>query len=206
MPDRAVESTCRTSPGPVEALRVPGRANPWTWIGSLFLVQAAGSVVVSRALGLVASDVAFPIAMLLVGATISFVLRSVDRNGRLGAWKWWLAPVIYGTFIFLLSNRAYQVSSVSFNGNYFHPLEYMSLGFLVCPAWQSMLKRDSTPTLFLAVIVSGVLFAVSDEVHQHFIPGRTMSLLDLGLDVLGLLVGFGAFLLFRRTWRMVAGP
>ncbi len=206
MPNRGLESTCGSPPAASEILKALGRLSSWTWIGSLFVVQTAGSVVVSRALGLSASDVAVPIGILLGGAAIAFILRSLDRNDRLGAWKWWLPPIIYGTFIFLLSNRSFEVSSVSFSGNYFHPLEYMTLGFLACMAWHPLLKRSPILTLFFSVMLSGILFAISDEVHQHFIPGREMDLVDLCLDALGLLAGFGAFLLLEWIRRMSAGP
>lgn len=206
MPNRGVESTCGIPSAPIEILRALGRLSPWTWIGSVFVAQVAGSLVVSHALGLSASDVALPIGVLLAGAAIAFILRALDPGDKLGVWKWWLPAIIYGTFIFLLSNRSFEVSSVSFSGNYFHPLEYMTLGFLACMAWQPLLKRNSMMTLFSAVMISGILFAISDEVHQHFIPGRRMDLVDLSLDALGLWVGFGAFLLLQWTRRMVAGP
>ena len=35
----------------------------------------------------------------------------------------------------------------------------------------------------------GVTYAVSDEVHQYFIPGRTASIIDVGIDSLGVLTG-----------------
>jgi len=30
-----------------------------------------------------------------------------------------------------------------------------------------------------------ILYAISDEVHQHFVPGRTAAVLDLGFDASG---------------------
>ena len=35
----------------------------------------------------------------------------------------------------------------------------------------------------------GVTYAVSDEVHQYFIPGRNASIIDVGIDSLGVLTG-----------------
>ena len=35
----------------------------------------------------------------------------------------------------------------------------------------------------------GVTYAVSDEVHQYFIPGRNASIVDVGIDSLGVLTG-----------------
>jgi VanZ family protein len=41
------------------------------------------------------------------------------------------------------------------------------------------------------LILSGlVLFAVSTEFLQSFVPGRTASFMDIGLDLIGILSGF----------------
>ncbi len=49
-----------------------------------------------------------------------------------------------------------------------------------------------------AALLVGAAYAVSDELHQTFVPGREGALLDVGIDSLGVLVGI---LLFRRARR-----
>ena len=39
------------------------------------------------------------------------------------------------------------------------------------------------------VLVGLVLFAISDEFHQSFVPGRTASFMDIGLDLIGIFCG-----------------
>ena len=42
------------------------------------------------------------------------------------------------------------------------------------------------------VIISfgvGVTYAISDEIHQYFIPGRGPSIIDVGIDSLGVITG-----------------
>ncbi len=49
--------------------------------------------------------------------------------------------------------------------------------------------------------VSGLLWAVMDEIHQSFVPGRDCSLQDLAADAVGLAAGlllFSALLAGRR--------
>ena len=60
-----------------------------------------------------------------------------------------------------------------------HAAIYAVLGLLLVRAW-----RRGAPS-FLA----GVAFAASDEVHQHFVPGRVGAPLDVAIDTVGLLVG-----------------
>ena len=40
-----------------------------------------------------------------------------------------------------------------------------------------------------ALLIGG-LYAISDEFHQSFVPGRNRELLDLAFDILGVVLGF----------------
>lgn len=45
---------------------------------------------------------------------------------------------------------------------------------------------------------SGIIYAVSDEIHQSFVPGRDCSAGDLIADVAGLAIGLFAYLWYCR--------
>ena len=60
-----------------------------------------------------------------------------------------------------------------------HAGEFAVLGFLLVRA----LGRER-PALAL-----GIAYAISDEVHQHFVPGRLGSPLDVLIDAVGVLIG-----------------
>jgi VanZ family protein len=47
------------------------------------------------------------------------------------------------------------------------------------------------------ILIGPILFAISDEVHQSFVPGRSASFMDVGLDLLGIFFGFGIFRIFE---------
>src|SRR5688500_1187651 len=40
-----------------------------------------------------------------------------------------------------------------------------------------------------SALAAGVAYAISDEVHQHFVPGRLGSPLDVAIDSVGVLLG-----------------
>ncbi|MBP1610430.1 MAG: VanZ family protein [Acidobacteria bacterium] len=46
---------------------------------------------------------------------------------------------------------------------------------------------------FIAAVCLAVLYAVSDEWHQTFTPGRSPSVYDVGIDTAGALIGASAF-------------
>jgi VanZ family protein len=64
----------------------------------------------------------------------------------------------------------------------FHFLEYMVLGLLA----SSYFGIEKAKTVFILCSI----FALSDEVHQLFIDGRTFSIKDLVADVFGIFTGF----------------
>lgn len=64
-----------------------------------------------------------------------------------------------------------------------HLAEYAMLGALLVRA----LGRP-TPAFLV-----GVAYAVSDEVHQHFVRGRSGNVVDVGIDAVGVAAGILAY-------------
>ncbi len=78
-----------------------------------------------------------------------------------------------------------------------HFTEYAVLGFLVANAFNSF-GVFSKRWAFLSPAVS-LLYAVSDEVHQYFVPGRACRFLDVSIDFCGAAVGIGLFWLLLKV-------
>jgi VanZ family protein len=70
-----------------------------------------------------------------------------------------------------------------------HTVEYAVLGALLLRALGD----------HLSALVAGIAYAVSDEIHQHFVHGRHASPVDVGIDTIGLLLGILA-LRRARAW------
>jgi VanZ family protein len=69
-----------------------------------------------------------------------------------------------------------------------HTAEYAVLGLL-------LLRATRQPGLALAL---GVLYAITDEVHQHFVEGRVGSPLDVLIDSAGVAIGIAIWQLAQR--------
>lgn len=68
-----------------------------------------------------------------------------------------------------------------------HFLEFSALGFFT-----SLVVNTIYPDLskrILIPLVCGILYAVIDEVHQIFVPGRACEFVDILIDTLGVSVG-----------------
>jgi VanZ family protein len=79
-----------------------------------------------------------------------------------------------------------------------HMAEYGILAALAWWAWRG--DQATTPTrAFLYAFVLAALYAVSDEGHQYFVPGRNPQPLDVGFDVVGAML---SLLVIRRILRV----
>lgn len=76
-----------------------------------------------------------------------------------------------------------------------HFTEYLVLGVLIARA----LRDERGWRLHHAVmaIALATSYAVTDELHQHFVPGRTAAVADVGIDALGACAGQIAMALRR---------
>jgi hypothetical protein len=109
-------------------------------------------------------------------------------------WMFWAPATIYALFITSLSHRSFSGAHVPFSTNMFHPVEFATFAILFSWAWHPLMMKKGRKVFTLAVLSTGTLFAMGDEVHQSLVPGRDPSWVDLVLDVTGLCVGMGLFL------------
>jgi VanZ family protein len=73
-----------------------------------------------------------------------------------------------------------------------HVTEYAILGALLLRA----LERE------LPAFAIAVAYAVTDEIHQHFVRGRHASPVDVAIDAAGIAVGIAAYGAARRRFRL----
>ncbi len=80
-----------------------------------------------------------------------------------------------------------------------HILEYTLLGGL----WYGyfLCTRLSPKKQVGFTLLISVLYAISDEVHQFFVPGRAARFYDVGFDTIGVILGILAVVLFCRNKR-----
>jgi len=78
-----------------------------------------------------------------------------------------------------------------------HGGEFFLLAFFFIQAWARPRRAASLAAAFFLLAALGLL----DEWHQLFVPGRIFSLLDWLFDLIGVLAGLAAFVLFasRRS-------
>jgi VanZ like family len=103
----------------------------------------------------------------------------------------WLPPLLWAAVIFAFSSVPDLGTGLGgwdlVLRKLAHTLEYAILGALLLRA-----LRAELPAL-----AAGIAYAASDELHQHFVPGRRGAPLDVLIDSVGVALGLLA-------WRRLA--
>ncbi len=124
------------------------------------------------------------------------VLRAVDP---------WLWPPLLMAVIFALSAQPDLSTGLGLADLVARKIAHGVVYAALCAAWWRLLvRRLSLPRALLVAFGLTVAYAVSDEWHQGFVPGRSPSAIDVGVDALG--AGAAAVARLRATRRRPRAP
>lgn len=124
---------------------------------------------------------------------------------------YWIPPLFVMGIIFFLSNRQSFKIADTFTLNFLafkslHILEYAVLTFFLIRAFHFSLKYTySFKTALLISAFVSLGYAISDELHQTFVPTREGTLRDILIDSVGILFMVGytkKYLLFLRRFKI----
>jgi VanZ family protein len=129
--------------------------------------------------------------------------KDVEERWRWGVKRW--GPVLaWMTLIFTLSAQS-QLPSPGQRWLDFvmeksaHAFEFSVLAALVARALEG--TGSSRRRVFLLAVGLSWLYALSDEFHQRFVPGRNADWSDIVADWLGASLGAGLYLWGWVAWR-----
>ena len=115
-------------------------------------------------------------------------LSSVVMNWLLGLAENWIA--VDESFFHLVVRKGAHLSA------------YFILAVLTMFATETAFSRKLFQTGLVFAIC--VLYAMSDELHQLFVPGRSGQMSDVGIDAVGAILGIGFYIIVQkglRVWR-----
>ena len=127
----------------------------------------------------------------------------------------WLPLIIWLSVIFIVSsihgskfhllpfNSITQIhieEILSYRQAAFHAGEYGLLAILMYRLLR--LKLDQAYRfIYLLSLTTSILYAISDEVHQYFVPGRFATLTDLIFDTIGMILGLFCVHIYRHVMK-----
>jgi VanZ family protein len=124
----------------------------------------------------------------------------VRRSGLafLDILRWWLPLIIYMVVIFWISSRAVPKTMLEIPDSLLHFGAYFLLGILAVRAFAGGLVEPPRRLWLWCGLAVSFVYALTDEWHQSFVPGRHASGADIIADLLGVLAaGLGLSLFWR---------
>lgn len=115
---------------------------------------------------------------------------------------YWVPAIFYAALIFTLSHQSDPVGAEMIPDYLAHFIEYAILALTLVFGFTAGFARPLTyPSAALAWVIA-LLYGLSDELHQSFVPDRHVSGIDLAADGLGALIALMLVLAANRgKWR-----
>ena len=96
---------------------------------------------------------------------------------------------------FLIAIAMFYISSLTFGGigekggtNLLAVLYHILAYFFLTLFLGFALIKGKYKSLFVIVILFSIFYGITDEIHQYFVPGRSASISDVGLDSIGIML------------------
>ena len=99
----------------------------------------------------------------------------------------WVITIVMAIIIFYVSSLTLTGSTdgTSYISYIYHftAFSYLSLFLLI-----SITKGKPIKNLIILGIILAIIYGISDEIHQYFIPGRQSALKDILVNSIGILI------------------
>lgn len=127
----------------------------------------------------------------------------------------WLPLIIWLSIIFIVSSihgntlqflpfntitQVHIAELLSYRQATFHIVEYYLLVILIYRLLRVKLNHPET-FIYLLSFTTSIMYAISDEVHQYFVPGRFATLTDLIFDTSGIIIGLFCIYIYKKIVR-----
>ncbi|WP_170161757.1 VanZ family protein [Desulfosoma caldarium] len=167
-------------------------------MATLFALHLAAGILVKGFLSLHRVERLVPMSALALGLGFCLWAQRPTTKAHTKGWMRLGPALIYSFFIAAMSHQPLTGVRLPVSANLFHPVEYACLAVLWGWFCLPVLSRHGSLAFAGWVFVPGILFALSDEWHQSWVPGRFSSPWDVVLDAIGLCAGAAAVVTLSR--------
>ncbi|MEA3338194.1 MAG: VanZ family protein [Chloroflexota bacterium] len=113
---------------------------------------------------------------------------SARTEGSGAGWRWWFLLIGWMLVIFFLSAQPdFTFSPVALEGEILSLMAHgIEFGVLAGLTWLAVQKTPRLAAYAVTIaIAAAILYGMSDELHQAFVPGRVPDVRDLIADAMG---------------------
>ncbi|GBE20586.1 vanZ like family protein [archaeon BMS3Abin17] len=110
------------------------------------------------------------------------VLRWFEKHNKIS----WVVTLIGAIAIFYISTITFGpgISRINMLSTLYHFSAFFCFALFL---QISSLKGKKKYAIFILALIISIIYGITDELHQYFIPGRDSSFFDIGVDALGAL-------------------
>jgi VanZ family protein len=121
------------------------------------------------------------------------VLSWFEKHNKIS----WLITLIGAGLIFYISSLTFDQAEYNFGilTIVYHFLSFFCFSFFLFIS----LVRGKKKSLFSLAIFISVFYAISDEIHQLYVPGRFCTVLDVLVDSAGILFSFMLYVILMKV-------
>lgn len=104
-----------------------------------------------------------------------------------------IPPLSIAAGIFFISHQPYVVVpdiGIRIEDKILHFIAYLIFGLSIVYSICGLKRNINKKRLFVILIVTGAVYALSDELHQLYVPGRDADVYDFLADVLGIIASY----------------
>jgi VanZ family protein len=117
--------------------------------------------------------------------------------------RWWGPLLAYMLVIFLVSSAS-RPALLQYAPDYlWHFVGYFVMGLLAIRAFARGLEHSAGGKAALFGVMLALVYAMGDEWHQSFVPGRVASLQDIAVDALGIVAALAVLYIYWRLAKRV---
>jgi len=112
-----------------------------------------------------------------------------------------IVPLVYMLLIFIGSSfpgNNLVMKGIFHYDKLLHLLEYSVFGVII--SW-AVIRNDHVNGIYRKiglVLLIGWGYGILDEIHQSFVPARSMDIHDFAADAIGVILGFGIYILLMN--------
>lgn len=112
---------------------------------------------------------------------------------------YWTLVILYAALIFYLSSGPMPITiDIPESDKIGHMGEYGIFSLLLYKALRSSFKNESAWKIAILSIIVTLLYGISDEFHQIFVPTRTADPYDVAADASGAIIMQGIIHIKKR--------
>lgn len=122
-----------------------------------------------------------------------YIVRLFEKNRGIS----WLVTIIIVILIFYISSLTFAGGGGTGYLSYiyhFTAFSYLALFLLI-----SITKGKNSKNLIAIGIILALVYGISDEIHQYFVPGRFYSLKDILVNFIGILITSIAYINYHTS-------